>query len=101
MLWNENIWYSNNKSGDWSAPVELSDAFQNDNDYIVSPSAIAINNQDKICAVWPQCLYNGDRSKLWFNYFDGTSWNGQTQMTSSSISHSGMADETVILCFPE
>ena len=80
MLWNENIWYSNNKSGDWSAPVELSDAFQNDNDYIVSPPAIAINNQDKICAVWPQCLYNGDRSKLWFNYFDGTSWNGQTQM---------------------
>jgi hypothetical protein len=80
MTWNENIWYSNNIAGDFSSPIELSDAFQNDNDYITSPPAIAINNQDQICVIWDQCMFNGDRAKLWWNYFDGSDWMGQKQM---------------------
>lgn len=78
--WNQNIWYSNNTSGTWSTPVELSDAFQNINDYIISPSAIAVNNQNQICVVWTQEYYNGDRPKLWWNFFDGGQWLGQTQL---------------------
>jgi hypothetical protein len=80
MEWTENIWYSNNTAGYWSAPYEVSDAFQNVNDYIVSPSVIAINNQDKICIIWTQELFNGDRPKLWWNLYDGANWMGQTQM---------------------
>ena len=85
MEWNENIWYSNNISGEWSTPIELSDLFQNTNDYIVSPCAIAINNADRICVVWTQCLFNGDRAKLWWNFYNGSSWSGQQQMFNLTL----------------